>query len=213
LYAWLLLPVALLAYHFGPGQASRQRDEIARQLSLAAQAEQREDWNAARRAYAQALSHLPGANTRLRNGVRVAQAKARMYSGEIVEAIGDLKILLAEIDVPGADPTLRDDVRDTLGTAEYYVGWLMRLEGAPPEEWSAEVENARQHFHLLSQDTSEVTPASASQYQQNLEAAIRLSRIELSELRGLPLPKFCLSCRDVREKCKTQAASRSTAPK
>ena len=38
LYAWLLAPVALLAYHFGPGQAHMQRDEAARQIVVAEQA-------------------------------------------------------------------------------------------------------------------------------------------------------------------------------
>src|SRR5947209_1872861 len=44
LYAWLLLPVALIAYHFGPGQAHLLRDEAARQLAAAVQAEKQENW-------------------------------------------------------------------------------------------------------------------------------------------------------------------------
>src|SRR3954452_19348387 len=162
LYAWLLVPVALLAYHFGPGQAHLLRDEAARQLTLAVQAEKQENWKGAMEAYASALAKIPASDIQRRNQVRLAHAKVRMYSGEIVEAIGDLKGLLAEMPPGHTEGGLEDEIRATLGSAEYYTAWLMRLEGAPANEWTPEVENARQHYLFLSEDQLQAGLASAA---------------------------------------------------
>lgn len=212
LYAWLLAPVALLAYHFGPGQAGLQRDEAARLMAIATEAEQKEDWPAALRAYKEALARIPAAETKLRNQVRLAHAKVRMYSGEIVEAMADLEVMLAEVSGDTAQKALGEEVRTTLGAAQYYIAWLMRLEGATAEEWTVQAENARQHFRLLSEESLKADPASAQEYQKSLEAVIRLVRMDTSELRGQPLPKFCCNCKDVSQKCRSQCDSRSKRP-
>jgi len=211
-YAWLLAPIALLAYHFGPGQTYLQRDEAARQIALAQKAEQQEDWAGAVHAYALALNQIPKADTKLRSRVRLAHAKARMYAGEIVEAVGDLKTLLAEMPDEGGDGGAQDEVRATLGVAEYYTAWLMRLEGAASAEWTPEAETARQQFRLLSEDHLESDEATAKGYQEQLEAAVRLARLDLSELRGVPLPKFCEGCKNVSQKCRGQCESRTGKP-
>lgn len=211
-YVWLLVPVALLAYHFGPGQSRLLQDEISKHIAAAAKAEQKEDWPAAMQSYAAALAVIPASDTEFRGQVRLAHAKVQMYSGEIIEAIGDMKGLLAELSADERHAKVRDEVRDTLGAAEYYAAWLMRLEGAPAAEWTPSVENSRQHYRLLSEDLLKVGAPSAPQYQQNLEAAIRLERMDLSELRGLPLPKFCSSCKNVSQKCRSQCESLSKRP-
>jgi hypothetical protein len=65
----------------------------------------------------------------------------------------------------------------------------MRLEGAPREEWEPEIEASRQNYKLLAEDKSlsrdgELVSLAA----ENLESAIRLERMSLSDLQGLPLP-------------------------
>ena len=205
LYAWLLIPVAVLAYHFGPGQAYLHRETAARQLAAAAQAEKQENWQAAMNAYSAALAAIPETDLKQRTQVRLARAKARMYSGEIVEAIDDMKALLAEMPAGRSEAALEDEIRATLGTAEYYTAWLMRLEGASAAEWTPQIESARQHFRYLAENQLAAGSSAAEQEQEFLEAAIRLERADLSELRGLPLPKFCASCKGVCEKCRSKS--------
>lgn len=212
-YSWLLAPVALLAYHFGPGQSHLQIDEAARQIAKAQAAEKSEDWATALNSYAIALNAIPETDKKLRQEVRLAHAKVRMYSGEIIEAIAEMKALVQEGEASGEEEEGLTEARATLGAAEYYAGWLMRLEGAPAEEWSPVVDNARQNFRLLSEARLESGEADASEYRESLEAAIQLARMDLSDLRGLPLPKFCAGCKNVSQKCRGQCESKKPAEK
>ena len=212
LCCWLLTPVALLAFHYGPGQLWTARDDAARHIAQAAQMELSENWAGAMAAYGEALTKLPAADQAERWKVRIAHAKARMHSGELVEAIGDLDGLLTEMQKNSASATLIENVRAELGTAEYYAAWLMRLEGASTEEWTVEVENARQQFRLLAEEKLKTSPAAAKGYQENLEATIRLARMDMSELQAMPLPKFCQGCKNVSQKCRSQCESKAKKP-
>ena len=73
------------------------------------------------------------------------------------------------------------------------------MEGLPQEEWEPEIESSRQHFRLLAEKSS----ADKNGYQEKLESAIRLARMDLTELQGLPLPGCCKGCRS--GKCSSQA--------
>ena len=95
---------------------------------------------------------------------------------------------------------------------DYYAAWLMRLEGACADEWTLETEQARQHFRLLAED-AQAHGEPAAKHQENLEATIRLARMDLSELKGLPLPKECQNCSNCSGKCRSQRESRSKVPK
>jgi hypothetical protein len=209
---WLLAPVALLAFHYGPGQAGLARDDAARQIALAQSLEADEDWRGAMSAYADAIAKLPATDRTERWQLRLAQSKARMHSGELPEVIADQQGLLAEMESAGAPSAQTDAVRASLGTAEYYAGWLMRLEGATTEEWTVEVDNARQHFRLLAETHLGKGSPAAKGYQEDLESTIRLARMDLSELEGLPLPKFCQGCKNVGQKCRSQCQSKAKKP-
>ena len=50
-------------------------------------------------------------------------------------------------------------------------------------------------------------------HEQNLEATIRLARMDLSELKGLPLPKECNGNGNCAGKCRKQKESRTKIPK
>jgi hypothetical protein len=115
--------------------------------------------------------------------------------------------LLTEAQRNGADKGFQHEARGALASAQYYAGWLMRLEGAPSEEWLQPVENARQNFRLLAEETKDAR--TARDYEKNLEAAIRLARMDLSELQGMPLPKFCSGCKNVSQKCRSQCQSKA----
>ena len=123
-----------------------------------------------------------------------------------------METLLGEMQKENGATGQRDEVRANLAAADYYAGWLMRLEGAPAAEWTVEVENARQHFRLLAESNLEANPPRAKRYQENLEATIRLARMDLSELEGMPLPKFCEGCKNVSQKCRSQCQSKAKKP-
>lgn len=212
LYAWLLAPVALLAYHYGPGQTGLARDAAAKKISAAQQFVQSENWPEAIAAYDEAIAQLPASDTATRWQLRLAKSKARMYSGELPEAIEDMEGQLAEMEQANGPTGSIREVRSTLGTAQYYAGWLMRLEGASKDEWTVQVDNARQHFRLLAEETLAKDPAAAKGHQENLESTIRLARMDLSELQGLPLPKFCQGCKNVSQKCRCQSQSKGKKP-
>jgi hypothetical protein len=210
---WLLVPVVLLAVHYGPGQQGIARDRAAEKLALAQAAEKSEAWADAMQHYADALAALPSTDAKPRYQIRLASAKARLFSGELPEAKADLEGLLADAQKSGADASLVREIRSNLASAEYYAGWLMRLEGAATEEWMAETESSRQHFRLLAEQTQSQPPASlATDYQKNLEAVIRLELMDLSELKGLPLPKQCKNCSNCSSKCRKQRESACKNP-
>ena len=77
---WLLIPIVLLAVHYGPGQRGIARDRAAEQLALAQAAEKAEAWTDAMQHYADALAALPSTDARQRYQIRLAAAKARMYA-------------------------------------------------------------------------------------------------------------------------------------
>jgi hypothetical protein len=203
---WLLIPVLLLAYHYGPGQSRLALDRAASKIAEARAREAKEDWQGAFQAWSDALTETPQSQTGPRFQLRLAQARTRMYTGELPEAIEDMQSLLTDIQRGHANRELEREVRRTLAGAQYYAGWLMRLESAPAEEWLLPVEEARQHFRLLAEETQD--PRAVVNYKKNLEATIRLERMDLSELQGLPLPKFCSACKNVSQKCRSQRQSK-----
>jgi hypothetical protein len=201
-----LIPVLLLAYHYGPGQSRLALDRAGYKIAEARALEATEDWDAAFKAWSEALAATPQDQTDTRFRLRLAQARTRMYTGELPEAIEEMEALLTEVRRASAQEDLQREVRGTLAGAQYYAGWLMRLESAPAEEWLLPVEEARQHFRLLAEESKDAKAGVA--YRKNLEAAIRLERMDLSELQGLPLPKFCSACKNVSQKCRSQRESK-----
>ena len=59
IFLWALAPVALLAFHFGPGQAGIAREEARASIQTALDFEADEQWQQAIDAYNNALAALP----------------------------------------------------------------------------------------------------------------------------------------------------------
>ena len=207
---WLMIPIALVAYHFGPGQVKLARDRASRHIATARAAESRDDWRAAEAAYREALASLPEIDVDARLATRLAHAKTRPYLGQLPEAMADVESILDDALRDSRDGALQEEIRAAAGQMHYHVAWLMRLEGAEPEEWTEETEAARQHFRLLSEKSNH---GDREGHQKNLEATIRLARMDLSELKGLPLPKECQGNCNCAGKCRKQKESRSKVPK
>ena len=210
---WLLIPVGLLAYHYGPGQTGLARDKVAKLVTQAKEQEAKENWKAAMQAYADAAAAVPESDRDTRIKLRLAHGKARVYAGELPEALVDMEGLFEDAVAQNADAELTKEVRGTLAGLHYYAAWLMRLEGAGAEEWTLETEQARQHFRLLAEDAQAASDKSADGYRKNLEATVRLARMDLSELKALPLPKQCQNCSDCSGKARKQRQSRTQVKK
>lgn len=206
---WLMIPIGMVAYHFGPGQPMLARDRAAKQIAEARAAESRKDWSVAQAAYRQALSDLPEADVDARLATRLALAKTRPQLGELPEAMADAEAILDDAIRDSKDAALQDEIRSAAGQMHYHVAWLMRLEGAEADEWTEQTEAARQHFRLLSEESK---ADARDGHEKNLEATIRLAQMDLSELKGLPLPSQCKNSGNCSGKCRSQKQGRKKPP-
>ncbi|MCB9891207.1 MAG: hypothetical protein H6833_06145 [Planctomycetes bacterium] len=190
LVLWLLLPIVGWAYHEGPGQDRMQLDEVARLLDEASIHAKDEVWLLAIETYEKALEELPAAYVNEARRIRLERDKAWMQVSKLPEAHGDLVKLVEELQGDeNAESTTLAEARSSLANAKYYLTWLMRLEGLPRETWEPEIEAARQTQRLLAEQARERGDQDAlKKHSEDLESTIRLARLSLDELQGLPLP-------------------------
>lgn len=187
--AWLVLAAAGAAWHAGPGRRALRLDDAASRAKEAEALASRGEYAAAVGAYGDALALLPedAAGDDVRR-LRLARAKARMFASELPDANVELGELMEEVARDrGADPALAADVRAALASSQYYMTWLKRLEGAPREEWQPYADEARQNYRVLAEEAGDA--ATARRREEDLDASVRLARMELADLQGLPLPK------------------------
>ena len=186
LSAWLLLVPVALAYHFGPGQTQQKLDATAKKLAEAQKLAPAE----AVEAFTEALKLLPDGYADEARKIRLQRAKVQMLAKQLPEAHADLTSLVDELSGDAAaDPNLLAEARSVLANSQYYLTWLMRLEGLPREVWEPEIESARQIYrHLAEHSQTRGDAAAAKTHLEDLESTIRLARMDLSELQGLPLP-------------------------
>jgi hypothetical protein len=201
---WLLLPAVALAYHYGPGQDRLRADDAALLVGKArasadrarevartdGDAAAREHWAAAEAALAEAIPLLPGDSADAVRAARLERARAWMHVSRLPEARAALEVLVDELEGdPAADGSLLRDARAALAESRFYVTWLLRLEGATREEWEPEIDAARQGYKLLHEEAAAAGDESfARESRESLDATIRLARLDLEELQGLPLP-------------------------
>jgi len=209
LTAWLLVAVGGVTYHLSAGPRQEKLDDAARLIKEAEACAAGEDYVNAVDRYEEALKALPEDRKAEARKLRLEKAKAQMLAKQLPEAYGDLKALVDELAAdPSADPKVLAEARSAHANAQYYMTWLMRLEGLGQEEWEPEIEAARQAYKLLAEQAEAAgDTASAKKHKEDLEAAIRLARMDLTELQGLNLPKQCkgcCSCKNGRKPNKTQ---------
>ena len=204
LFVWLVIPVAAGAYHYGPGQDRMRGDRAAEAVSRAETAASearataaksgddaaRALWADAEEAYGEALDLLPQGPATEARRLRLERAKAQMFVGKLPDARRDLASLVDEVaGDPKPDAKLLDESRAALANAQYYSTWLLRLGGASREDWEPEIEAARQNYRLLAEKAATSgDPKLAAATREDLESAVRLERMDLADLQGLPLP-------------------------
>jgi len=200
---WLLLPIGFGAYHFGPGQERLRLDDAGALLREAAEraaraerlaatdpAGARADYALAQASIEEALLLLPEDAPAPRQRARLELAKCQLNASQLPQANASLASLVDELaGDPAADAALLAEARSAYASSQYYMTWLVRLEGAGREEWEPRIETARQTYKLLAEeaDARGDAPAAAA-HREDLEASIRLARLDLAELQGLPLP-------------------------
>ena len=196
-FSWLLLPIFAGAYHYGPGQDQLKLDEVARVLRVADQAAASEHWDTAVALYDEALVALPADRIKEVRRIRLERAKAEMLNQQLPEANADLKGLIEELQADkSTDPKFLAEARESLGTSQYYMTWLMKLEGLGRADWEPEIESSRQAYRLLAEEADKAGDTASSQkYSEDLESAIRLARMEPGELQGKAIPKQCKNCK------------------
>ena len=190
LLAWLMLPVLAGFYHAGPGQEKSLLDDVSVILAEADRHAAAQQWADAETKYEQALNLLPADRVHESRQVRLERAKAQMFVKKLPEAHQELKALVDELKQDeNADGQLLAGAREALANSQYYMTWLMRLEGQPKDVWEPEIEASRQTYRLLAEQARKTGNAKSEQKnREDLESAIRLARMDLSDLQGLPLP-------------------------
>ena len=197
LVSWLLLPVGAWAYHEGPGQDRKALESMDKVLVAAHDAASAGRWKAAVQGFTKALESQPKNADALRAAtvqrIQLELAKARMQDGANDEARPQLEDLVDTIaGTEDHHPQLLAEARQALARSQFYNTWLLRLEGFDRDVWEPEIEAARQNWRLLAEQAGD-GPA-AAQHRQDLEAAIRLERMAMEDLQGMPLPKQCKGC-------------------
>lgn len=191
LVTWLALPIGAWAYHEGPGQDRMALESVDAVLVGAHQAADAGDWKAAVKQYDAALKAMPknvdAVDPRTAQRIQIELNKARMLASDLPTAREELDTLVEQMDADKAtDPQLLAEARQALARAQFYSTWLMRLEGLDRAEWEPEIEAARQNYRLLAEQAGD--EATKQKRQGDVEAAIRLARMEIEDLQGLPLP-------------------------
>ncbi len=187
LVSWLMVPVLFGAYHYGPGQDRLRLDDVADQVAQAERHVAAEEWADAVEAYEEALRLLAPEQVAASRRLRLERDKAQMLAKQLPEANLDLKNLVDELRADKkAEPKLLTEALTALASSQYYMTWLMRLEGLSQDIWEPEIEAARQTYRLLAEEAK--SEGATRRYTEDLESAVRLARMDPGELQGLPLP-------------------------
>lgn len=190
LLLWLLLPLPVLVWHYGGGQHWLARDRAHGLIRAAEAAETRRDWAEAERLFREAAAEVGPADPRLRTRIELAQVRTRYRLGGAVEAIDGIDRIITDRRFAEQPEALQREARELAGRIHYHAAWVMRLEGAQRELWMEEAELARQNYRLLTEQSLAAGRREYAQLQQtNLETAVRLQRLSLTELMGRPLPE------------------------
>ena len=190
LVVWLLIPVGAFAYHLGPGQSDMKRDQVAQLLANADQFVLKDNWAEAEGLYKHALELLPENELATQRHTRLELAKCQLNNKGLPQANEDLKVLVAELMGDNeSDPGLLTDARMALANSQFYITWLMRLEGRSPEVWEPEITSSQQIYRLLAEESESDGDVEMIEIRKSdLESAVKLARMDIGELQGLPLP-------------------------
>lgn len=187
---WLLLPLPVVVLHFGRGQQWLARDKAHDHIKKAEAAERAGNWGLADEHYRDADKAIGAQDRNLKLRLDLARTRTRFRTGDALAAIDGVDKLLDDAGMRTMPVEFQREARELAGRIHYYAGWVMRLEGAKRELWMEEAELSRQNFRLLSeQSATQVSAGQNRKQQEDLESAVQLQRLSLTELMARPLPE------------------------
>ena len=190
LLLWLLVPLPVIVWHYGPGQQWLARDRAWSLIQLAQQAEQKKDWAGAEERFHGAAAALGNTDPTARMRLDLALVRERYRQGGAVEALDGADRILSDRQFPEQPAEFQREARELAGRIHYYASWVMRLEGAQRELWMEEAELSRQNYRLLTEASFSAGKTEfATTQQTNLESAVRLQRMSITELMARRLPE------------------------
>jgi hypothetical protein len=190
LFFWLLLPLPVVVWHYGPGQKWFARDQAHALIQRGQKFEAEKKWNDAEMSYREAAGKVKDSDPKLKAQLDLALVRQQYRQGGAVEAIDGIDALITDARFSQQSPELQREARELAGRIHYHAAWVMRLEGAQKDLWMEEAELARQNFRLLSEETLSAGKTNYSSLQQtNLESSVRLQRMGLVDLMAKPLPE------------------------
>jgi hypothetical protein len=193
---WMLFPLLVLAFHFGQGRRieAHESANALREQGLAALKAGKHEL--AVRRFNEALALAEDADASLRIRLQLDVARTRIEHGDAFEVAESLDQMLLSQDADTAPKSLMREARSLAAEAHYYSGYALRLENAQRDLWMDELERARQHLRVLSENaTQRGVTEDADAYGRNLEMVIRLERCSMYELLGKSIPPPCEGCR------------------
>lgn len=174
---WLLIPVGLVSYHFGPGQEALAWREADEHRNEALDLERGGNWEQAVDAYQQSLNSLPAFDDRDRASVlsrdqlRLAQIRTRFQLGKLEETIANLRSFADEVEVThGPASSIALESRELLGRVHFQAMIALRLESAEEAVWKKQWELARQNYRFLAEHSG---PSRNGVDRKNLEVVIK----------------------------------------
>jgi hypothetical protein len=188
--AWLFAGLGGVIYHFGPGQEKLEVDRVNQIMFEARTNVEGKNFVEAVDMYDEVLAALPSEKKLESRDIILEKAKAQMMAAQLPKARETLATLLDDVrEDTDPDPAFEAEVQSTLANSQYYMTWLMRLEGRPEEEWKPEIEAARQHYTQLTERAEELgNEELLTKSAEDLESTVRLARMDLADLQALPLP-------------------------
>jgi hypothetical protein len=200
---WLMIPIGMAYHWFSPkGAACRQNDQVAkrweqaretvRAASAAGEKAGEERLLAeARGIYEEAIKLLPkGPESSIhRHRMALENSLVMIRQGFVEEGLEEIEGLMEVIRAGDWPGSYEDDFRAAAAAGAYRAAAEMRMRGYRREEWAAVADDARQQYSMLAGKYETADPGTSRLLRQNLEASIRLVRMDLAFLEGDPLPE------------------------
>lgn len=191
--AWfLLLPLMLVYQWYGPGEKQMEIDRVGLEVRNAQRELDNENWKEASEKLTAVISKMPKEKVNEIYRLRLEKSKAMMKSSGLPKAHQDLVGMVEELTEKFGESESEEqkqllaDSKFALANSSFFMTWLIRREGHARDVWLPYVETARQTYTELEEKAD--SESDKKMYAEELEKTIRLSRLDMKQLLGLPIP-------------------------
>ncbi len=204
LVVWLAAVGSLVGFAYR-GTADEARIRALNAACATAQAHEAADrWMEAMGAWGGAIALCPADHADLEYQLRSEHARAGMKGGQLPAMRTELLERIESAPARGVSPSVVDELRALYAKASFDLAWDLRCNGAEDDLWQEAAGAACNHLRLLVQHALLSGSDRITLHQKNLERAIRLKRIDTSQLAGMPFPKDCYSTSNCEKKARRE---------